>query len=399
MTELEPTSHDGTLVAEALPRAVLFLTHALSLGGVTTHMTVLGRELVRRGIRVGVVTHELNEREPFGLPIYREAGLEVFQAPFAGYGLNWLGLRRTVRSVRRMRQIVRTFEPDLLHVHAPTLCLVARALRRPYVTTFHISVTGPKKCQIARAANRLLSRPFGRCVIAISNHLAADLEQRLCMPRETIRLVTYTVDDTRFSAPTPAERELARATLGVPSGSFVIGMVAGLEPRKNHGLLLDALGLLKQQGTTVVALLAGGGGWHEYSEAVRVHAASLGLGNSARFLGHAPASQVYHASDVFVLTSRQEGFPLSVIEAMLSGLVPIRTPSEGADEQIIDGETGYIVPFDRPDILAERISTLAGNPALRQRMSDAAQRSVRLRFRAGRMADETLEVYREALGR
>jgi glycosyltransferase involved in cell wall biosynthesis len=389
---------DVAVPAAVTPRAVLFLTHALGLTGAAVHMTVLGRELIQRGVRVGVVTRELDENKAFGLPFYKEAGLEIFQAPFAGYGIKWQNVRNTARSIRRVREVVREFAPDLIHVHAPTLCLVARAIGRPYITTFHIGVSGPKKRRIARAANKLVKHPFGRRVIAISRQLAYDLEHGLGIPRQTIRQTTCTVDETRFTPPTPQQRREARSEFNVPDGALAVGMVAVLEQRKNHRLLLDAMRALKQRSAPVVALLAGSG-WGTYPHEIQDYAASLDLGRSVRFLGHQPAERVYHASDVFVLPSLQEGFPLSVIEAMLCGLVPIRTPSEGFDEQITNAQTGYIVPFDRPDVLADRLQTLAGDPVLRQRLADAAERTARERFSAFRMADETLQVYREALGR
>jgi glycosyltransferase involved in cell wall biosynthesis len=190
------------------------------------------------------------------------------------------------------------------------------------------------------------------------------------------------------------EREGLGPAASVPSTAVCWPSLSG---RKNHRLLLDTMRLLKQMNVPVVALLAGEG-WGTYPQELQDYAATLGVGGSVRFLDHQPATSVYRASDVFVLPSRQEGFPLSVIEAMLCGLVPIRTPSEGAEEQITDGQTGYIVLFDRPEVLAVRLETLANDPALRQQLADAAQRTARERFSASRTADETLQVYREALG-
>ena len=90
-------------------------------------------------------------------------------------------------------------------------------------------------------------------------------------------------------------------------------------------------------------------------------------------------------------------FWVSTVEAMLSGLVPIRTPSEGARDQIRDGETGYIVPFSPPEVLADRLDQLAADESLRHRLAVAARAHALQYFRADQMVAETLAVYRDAV--
>ena len=86
----------------------------------------------------------------------------------------------------------------------------------------------------------------------------------------------------------------------------------------------------------------------EWGDKMREYAKGAGIAGQVQFLGYTDSRHVLWASDVCVLPSRQEGFAVAIIEAMLCGVVPIRTPAAGAAEQIDDGTNGFIVPFESP---------------------------------------------------
>jgi glycosyltransferase involved in cell wall biosynthesis len=97
------------------------------------------------------------------------------------------------------------------------------------------------------------------------------------------------------------------------------------------------------------------------------------------------------------LPSLNESFGIVVIEAMLCGIVPVRTPTGGALDQIEDGHTGFIVPLDDDKSLANRLEQLFQDSDLRLRMSRGALAVARERFTATVMIRHTLEVYEETL--
>ncbi|MGC4031839.1 MAG: glycosyltransferase family 4 protein [Tepidisphaeraceae bacterium] len=386
--------------ASATPavKAVLFLSHQLHLGGVATHMHALGRGLIERGVKVGVVAREMNDGAQFGRAYFESAGITPIQCDFFAYGLSPANVRKTITSVKRLRSICRDFGADVLHVHAPTLCLAARGTGLPYLTTFNIAVTGRNKIRVARAVNKLTGTAFGQFSIAISNELKKNLTDDLRIPAERVRRATYTIDDDAFSPATPDERTAARRQFGLDDEDFVVCMVASLEERKNHPLLLDAMAALPAGTRPIKAILAGSG-WGDHVPNLLKGIADRGLNGRVLYLGQQPARPVYHASDAYVLPSFQEGFPLSTVEAMLSRVVPIRTPSEGAAEQIIDGQTGFIVPFGEPAVLAQRLRRLADDDSHCQTMADATLADARQRFSRQRMADEILALYATAARR
>ena len=144
----------------------------------------------------------------------------------------------------------------------------------------------------------------------------------------------------------------------------------------------------------VCALLAGVGTQQQELEAL---ASDLGIQECIKFLGWVDSRQVLWASDALVLTSHKEGFPLVVAEAMLCGVVPIRTPAGGAADQIDDGHNGYLIPFDDDEALAARLLSLIRSLALRQRLSTAALEKSRTLFSLSGCAERTASVYEEVL--
>jgi len=126
-------------------------------------------------------------------------------------------------------------------------------------------------------------------------------------------------------------------------------------------------------------------------------AVERGVADRMHLLGHSNPRDILWASDVGALPSRQEGFGLVVAEGMSCGVVQVRTPAAGARDTTIDGETGFIVPFDDPIALADKIGALITDPVLFQSMRERSITFARERFAADRMVDETLRVYEEAV--
>jgi glycosyltransferase involved in cell wall biosynthesis len=99
------------------------------------------------------------------------------------------------------------------------------------------------------------------------------------------------------------------------------------------------------------------------------------LSGRVRFLGYrTDVPDLLRAADVFVLPSHREGMPRSIIEAMLSALPVVATDIRGAREEVIEGETGLLVPVAQPVALAAALGRLATDPALRTRLGDAGLR-------------------------
>ena len=112
-----------------------------------------------------------------------------------------------------------------------------------------------------------------------------------------------------------------------------------------------------------------------------------------RPLGYrADVARVLAAADVFALPSHFEGLPMSVIEAMLTGLPVVATDTRGPREQVVDGETGLLVPPTAVEPLAQALGRLAADPALRARMGAAGRARALARFTEAAVVGRTLDL-------
>ena len=119
--------------------------------------------------------------------------------------------------------------------------------------------------------------------------------------------------------------------------------------------------------------------------------------NVCSLVGFVPdIRDVYWASDIVILPSRNEGFASVIAEAMAAGCAAIRTPSGGCTDQIIEGSTGYTVDFNNPRELADRIKDLS-NPETLQRVRKQAIVHAQHMFSAQRMGAETLALYKQVI--
>jgi glycosyltransferase involved in cell wall biosynthesis len=188
-----------------------------------------------------------------------------------------------------------------------------------------------------------------------------------------------------------------RRALGLPPQAPVILTVARFAPQKGHQVLLEAIPTVLAHQPAAQFLWVGDG---PLLPALRARAKSLGVGNHLHFLGRRDdVPELLGAADLFVLPSRFEGLPLAVLEAMAAGLPVVGTQVCGTQEAVADGRTGQLVPPDDPPALANAITALLSQPALAARFGAAGQQRFARLFGAGRMAQETADLYGELLRR
>jgi glycosyltransferase involved in cell wall biosynthesis len=171
-------------------------------------------------------------------------------------------------------------------------------------------------------------------------------------------------------APDPNRRRRWRQRHGLEPEAIVLTHVGRFAPPKNHALLIEAFAQVRTH-TPLYLLLVGGG---ELEDAVRQQVVELGLQERVRFLGvRADVPAILNASDLFVLSSRWEGNPMSVMEAMAAGLPVVSTAVGGVPELVREGETGLLVPSGDAAALARALQALVDDPARREAMGKAAR--------------------------
>jgi glycosyltransferase involved in cell wall biosynthesis len=273
-----------------------------------------------------------------------------------------LGLFELLRLLRRER-------PVIVHANsskAGILGRVAAALTRVPVRIFTVhgwafnAYTGFAR-QMYLWSERLVAPLTTLTICVAERERATGLAARTCNADRTVVL--------HNAVPAAPVRE------GQPAHIPVVLGVGRLKAPKDFSTLLHALARL--EAGTYRALIAGDGPEREQLE---TEARKLGLANSVEFLGERnDIPDLIHSSDLFVLSTRSEGLPMSILEAMAAGL-PVVASEVGGIPELVDAETGVLVPPEDSTALASAVEKLIEDPGLRARLGAAGRARANERF-------------------
>lgn len=375
---------------------VLRVITRLNIGGPARQALMLHRALPERGYECELVS---------GAPQSEEG---VFPPPTERYTLVDSLRRETdfladARAIRTLTRLMRTSRPDLVHTHTTTAGglgrIAARRAKVPVtVHTFHGHVlsgylSGPQTRALTAAERALAKRTDA--LVSVSTRVRDELlALRIGRPQQW-RVVPLGLELGELLGG-PAERSPSRAALGLPPEAPLVGIVGRLAAIKDHGTFLAMAAKLAAARTDVSFVVAGDGSLRGSLEA---EAKSL-LGNRIRFLGWATDLPVlYGALDVVVLTSRNEGTPVALIEAGAAGRPVVATDVGGVAEVVRDGASGFVVPPGDAAALAARVGTLLDDPEAARAMGLAGREWVRARFSSERLVDDLTALYSELVAR
>jgi glycosyltransferase involved in cell wall biosynthesis len=359
---------------------ILYLVTRAERGGAQTHVLDLACSM-RPDFEVSVATGE----EGFLTEACRERAIPVYVLPH---------LQREVRPLADARafgeiwQLIRKLRPDLLHLHtfqAGFLArLAGRILRIPSVYTIHAWLYG------TAAVSRFSSALSGPC-----ERLAARwCERIITVSRAGARVAR----GHRIGSPSklvtihnglPDCSEQARLS---PTETPVITMVARFIEGKDHDLLLRAFARTPK-GPRL--RLVGDGPTRASVESL---AHELGIQEQVDFLGNRDdVASLLATSDVFVLASRSEMLPISILEAMRAGLPVIASDVGGVGEAVTHNENGFLVPSGSVSALAQALTDLTNDYALRLRMGQAGRQRFTRQFLSSSMQERTRCIYWDVL--
>jgi glycosyltransferase involved in cell wall biosynthesis len=282
------------------------------------------------------------------------------------------GTGRDPRWVFRLRKLVAERRYDLIHTHMPVPAVAARVvLRKPAPTLVHTEHNLWSRYRKPTRWANSLTYPRNTAVIAVSQAVADEIDQNRLGGRERDRLTVIHHGIDRPEQPT-GDRSDARARLGLPSDAFVVGSVGNLTPKKDQRTLVDAIGLLRREVPTARLVLIGAG---PLETELRAHVKQRGLDDVVLLAGsRGDVRELLPGFDAFSLSSRQEGLPVSVMEAMVAGLPIAATAVGGLPEMIDDGTDGLLVPAGDAPALAGAIGRIAKEPGLAERLATGARR-------------------------
>jgi glycosyltransferase involved in cell wall biosynthesis len=377
------------------PLRVVQIVLSLSIGG--TEKIVY--DLVRFMNGPNVCPHVLclDEVGEFGEMLNKQHGIPVERLDRSP------GLDRKL--VSRLAKRITEISPHIVHAHhySPffyglfaTLAARRRIRRNPpriLMTEHGIEYPFRKKWKRC-VVNPILLR-MADAITTIAFDTRKNLTRYENYPSSKIQVLYNGIDLEAFF--TSASPEAARRSLGISPDTPTIGVVARLDPVKNHSMLFLAFHKVRERFPSAILFVIGDGPDRKRLESV---ARELGEIQAIRFLGaRRDVAHIIRALDVFALPSFSEGMSVTLLEAMAAEIPVVATRVGGNEEVVVDGETGFLVPNDNAMDMAERLMELLGEEDLRREMGLAGRNRAVSVFSIQQMVTQYLTLYERMLSR
>jgi glycosyltransferase involved in cell wall biosynthesis len=234
-------------------------------------------------------------------------------------------------------------------------------------------------------------------IVAISPRIRMQLLEEFHVGRpDQYRIVPLGFDLSELVAVTDRDRVDARRTLDVPADAHVVTTVGRLTAIKHHRLFLDVAQRVVRNDPRALFLIAGDG---ELRPELEAHARALGIMDRVRFLGwRRDLAVLYAATDVFLLTSRNEGTPVALIEGLAAAVPGVSTDVGGVRDVIVSDQVGLLAPSGDTEALACQVSALLADPDRARRMGAKGRETTVARYHIDRLVHDIAALYRELVG-
>ena len=299
------------------------------------------------------------------------------------------GGRWSLSAPARLRRLLRSWRPNLVHAHLPSTGILARSMASaPVVYTEH-NLAGSYR-PITRVLNRMTYRR-NREVIAVSDAVAESLAGYPGPPPHIIAngVIVDTTEDSR---------RRVREELEIGPNRPLVVHVGNIRPWKGHTTLIKAARAVGESIPETVVVSIGGEKHRGDLDRIRREANAEGAGNIVRFLGRRPDAVDFIASaDLLVNPSDVEGLPLVVLEAMMAGTPVVATAAGGVPAIVRDGETGRLVPVGQPQALADAMIDAMTDVEGSKKMAARARTLAESDFGLERMITAQEALYRQVL--
>ena len=378
------------------PIKVLRVITRLNIGGPAIHAILLTSAL-DDGVRFTstLVAGTTAPHEGDMLDLARARSVEPIVLPALGREINPLD---DLVALARMVQLVRRLTPDVVHTHmakagtigrlAARICGVPLVVHTYHGHVFH-SYFGAAKTRVFLTIERALGLVTDRIIVVGDGQRDEIAGYGVAPPGklESIRLGLELAPLLHAEA----ARGRLRQELGIDASTPLVGIVARLVPIKAHEAFFDAAVRIREALPRVEFLVVGDG---ERRQELETLVQRRGLSRAVRFLGwRRDMLNVYADLDVVALTSRNEGSPVALIEALAAGRPVVATAVGGVPEVVINGDTGVTVPVADSRALAHAVLTLLADRPLAERLGAAGRRHVYPRYDSSRLVDDVRDLY------
>ncbi len=287
--------------------------------------------------------------------------------------------KENVAAYKQLKKIIDSTEFDLIHCHTPTASMLTRLAARKARKNgsvvmytchgFHFHHAAPKKNWIIYYPAERFCSFFCDYIVTIN---IEDFNRAQKFHAKNVRYIPGVgVDINRIRA-TRVDQKQYKRSIGLPENCIMLLSVGEMIERKNHEVIIRALGKLRDK--SIYYVICGKGPLKDHLENL---AKNLGIAENVVFLGfRKDIPELCNTADISAFPSRIEGLGLAGIEAMAAGVPLVSSNVHGIRDYVIDGETGYACNPEDVDGFAKAIDKLAHDAALRSAMKDKCLKAV-----------------------
>ena len=285
---------------------------------------------------------------------------------------------------------------DILHIHhIPLFLRVAKAVKmsrvKGIVFTEHAKFSIEKSKRLQNGCRKAVKQ------VDFFTTVSADLRdyfvKELSIPESAIQIVLNGVDVDRFNPKN--KNSLFMSILPIDFAGTILINVGRLVDAKDHQTLLKAMKRIVQNGHNVFLVLVGDG---ELRPVIEQQISQLGLNNCVKMLGmRTDVDKLLLGADIFVMSSKREGLPMVLLEAMSCGLPVVSTDVGGISEIIRDHENGFLVEARKPDLLAKAIEQILDNFEVGELLGKQARKIIIENYSLKASAKSYIQLYNRIL--
>lgn len=377
---------------------ILRVITRLNVGGPAQHVTILTAGLDPARYESWLVSGSEHPAEGSLIDYARAHGVEPIVVsdlvPTASLG------PRDVRAFRRLYRIMRNRRPHIVHTHTAKAGflgrLAGRLARVPIVVhTYHGHVLAGYYDRPMNVALRRMEQALARmtdCLVAVSERVRDDLVALGVAEASRVRVIPLGLELDPFLASDPLRGQFRREW-GLDPTHRLVGIVGRIFAIKNHRLFLEAAALVAKADPSARFIVVGDG---DLRSKMEEHARTLGIAPLVVFTGwRRDLPRIYADLDVLVVSSNNEGTPVSAIEAMAAGKPVVATHVGGLPDLVADGRSGRLVPPGDAAALAWAVIELLANGAVRARMGCEGRATAQARYGATRLVADVGRLYDE----
>ena len=369
---------------------ILFLLSRIEKSGVALHTLDLAEGLTQQGHTITMITGGITEKENAYLSElnqrFIDLGVEIklFKTPKGNFIQKVFTALGTIRQVVRW---IRTLDYDVIHAQSPYMTFLPWLARKKFVSTVH---------NVQLRQNLKYRKPDQ--LIAISTASKEYALKALGAKPEQVSIVCHGIS-SRFTKLADADaRARLRQEFVVPQDKLVIGFTGRITREKGLDHLMEAILHLEKDKQEQVQLLFVGDYFSEEDEKWLEGAIAISpLKEQIMRFPFQDPKPLYDIFDIFVLPSLSEAFGLVCVEAMMSGNCVVRTDTNGADDQIEHGKTGFIYPVGDTTRLGEILSELIDNNEMRLNVAKMGRDFACKEFTLEAMTRKTIDVYQKLM--